>query len=166
MSQHVPQDLLAAFVEGDVGEHLAEHIADHLDSCPRCATVAASLEPLSAAFAALDDPEPPADLVAAVLDAAAEPDPVPVTELVLGGALLAAAAVVASVLGNPIGLATEFGVVVSALGDGARAAATGLAGSGLTLSASLIVVLAGLALTARLATPNAMSALSDPRRLS
>ena len=72
MSQHVPEDLLAAFVEGEMGEQLAIHIAEHIDACPRCATRAAGLEPLAAAFAAVEDPVTPEDLVSAVLAEAVE----------------------------------------------------------------------------------------------
>ena len=38
MNQHVPDDLLIAFVDADVGEQVAVHIAEHLDGCPACAT--------------------------------------------------------------------------------------------------------------------------------
>ena len=44
-SQHVPEDLLQAFVEGEVGEQLAVHIAGHLDECPACAQFAIVTEP-------------------------------------------------------------------------------------------------------------------------
>ena len=69
MSQHVPDDLLAAFVDGEVSEQLAVHIAEHLDDCPACSAQAVALEPLAAAFAAVEDPRVPADLVASILAA-------------------------------------------------------------------------------------------------
>src|SRR5688500_20047826 len=91
MSQHVPEDLLASFVEGEVGEQLAVHIAEHLDGCPACATRAAGLEPLAAAFAAVLDPVPPLGLAQAILARLDEPDRLPVLEIGIGAGLLGCA---------------------------------------------------------------------------
>ncbi len=162
--QHVPDDLLAAFVEGDVGEQLAVHIAGHLDDCPACSARAAGLEPLHAAFAALPDPPVPADLVPAVLEAAARPEPMPWVEAGVSAALLLAAGAVAALLGDPVGLAADFGVVLSALSDGARVAALGLASSGPVLVTATAVALIGVILTARLASPDAIAGMTGPRR--
>lgn len=166
MSQHVPEDLLNAFIEGDVGEQLAIHIAEHLDSCPSCLNRAVALEPLSAAFAALPDPQVPDDLVAAVLAEAAQPERLPITELGIGFGLLASAGAVATLFGNPVAMATEFGVVLSALGNVARVVATGLASSGPALTLFTVAALTGLAVTARVAVPVDVPLLNGPRRLS
>lgn len=165
MSEHVPEDLLAAFVEGEVGEQLAIHIAEHLDSCPSCLNRAAGLEPLHAAFAAMPDPEVPEDLVAAVLAEAAEPERLPVTELGVGAALLAAAGFVAAVFGNPVGMAVDFGVVLMALGDVLRVIAVGLESSATVLIAVTLLATMGLFVTARLAVPVDVAGLTGKRRL-
>ncbi len=64
---HVPEALLQRFVIGDVEERVAIEIARHIDGCGLCATRATALEPLSAAFASVDDPETPPGLVESVL---------------------------------------------------------------------------------------------------
>ena len=165
MSHHVPDDLLVAFVEGDVGEQLAVHIAEHLDACPQCLNQAAQIEPLNQLFAALDDPEPPADLMDAILAEAMRPDRLPRTELAVGLTLLAAAGLFAAELGNPVRLATDFGLVLSALGDGARILAVGLAGSNLGITLGTLAAGAGLVLTARMAKPIDVPLIHDTRRL-
>ena len=58
---HVHDDLLRRFVDGALDDEVAASVAIHLDSCSRCATRAATLEPLALAFAAVDDPVAPAD---------------------------------------------------------------------------------------------------------
>ncbi len=166
MSQHVPEDLLSAFVDGDVGEQLAIHIAEHIDGCPSCLNRAAGMEPLHAAFAAMPDPEVPSDLAAAVLAEASQPERLPVTELSVAAGLMASAALVAVMFGNPVGAAAELGVVLYALGDVARVVATGLAGSGAALTGITAVVIAGLFFTARVAVPVDGSGISQKRRLS
>lgn len=114
MSQHVPEDLLQAFVDGDVGEQLAIHIAEHVDACPSCATRAAGLEPLAAALAAVTDPVPPSDLVARVLATATreEPERLPSMEIAVGALLLAGAALLLVGLDQPLTLAADLAVAV------------------------------------------------------
>lgn len=113
---HVPDDLLAAFVDGEVEERVAVHIAEHLDTCPACATRAATMEPLAAAFAAIDDPVVPPDLVSAVLAAAEEPERGPSTELVIGGTLMAAAALLTLLGGGALDAFVAIGMWFDALG--------------------------------------------------
>ena len=86
MSEHVPTDLLEAFVEGHVPEQLACHIAEHLDSCPGCLNRVTALEPLSPVFASAKDPVLPEDLVTAILIEAESPAARPVVELALASA--------------------------------------------------------------------------------
>lgn len=69
MSVHVPEPLLERFALGDVDERVAVEIARHLDTCSRCATMAAALDPMQAAFASLDDPELPDGLIGDILQA-------------------------------------------------------------------------------------------------
>ena len=163
MSQHVPNDLLTAFVEGDVGEQLAVHIAEHLDECPGCLNVAAGMEPLNAAFAAMDDPEVPADLVARVLAQADAPESLPLTELGISAVLLSTAGLVAVLFGKPVAMATDLGLVLAALGDGLRVVAIGLTGSGPALALTALACF-GMFFTARFALPD-MAELSGQRRI-
>ncbi|MBX2801209.1 MAG: hypothetical protein KTR31_26255 [Myxococcales bacterium] len=121
MSQHVPEDLLQSFVEGDVGEQLAIHIAEHIDECPSCATRATGMEPLAAAFAAMEDPVAPRELAHTVLAELRQPERVPVLEIGVGVGLLLCSAAMALALQSPLALAADFAVAlnaVSALGRG------------------------------------------------
>lgn len=103
---HPPHDVLERFVLGDLGDHTAAHVAMHLDDCPACANVVRELDPLSAAFASMDDPVVPDGLVEAILaaDAGLAPTPVvadtPWTEILAGAAMLMVAAGVAA--GGPL----------------------------------------------------------------
>lgn len=147
---HVPEDLLQAFVDGDVGEQVAVHVAEHLDSCPSCATRAAGLEPLAAAFAAVEDPVPPAELVPAVLARARQPDRMPMLEIGVGVALIAAAALLAVGLQTPAGFLAE-------LGEAAQAAEAVSRGIMASLGSSWVLLLltmsagAGVAATLQIA---------------
>lgn len=112
---HVTADLMERFALGEVEEDVAVAVALHLDACASCATLAASLEPLAAAFASVDDPVVPPDLVPSVLYALrsprrAGPEPAVATgllalallSLLLGGApgdlLIAVASLLRAVL--------------------------------------------------------------------
>lgn len=114
MSPHVPENLLSAFVDGDVDERIAIHVAEHLDGCPACATRAAGLEPLAAAFAAVCDPVPPPSLVPDILARLDQPDRAPVAEIAIGAGLLVVAALLALGLDSPISVATELLVLANA----------------------------------------------------
>jgi len=163
MSQHVPEDLLVAFTDGDVGEQLAIHIAEHLDSCPACSTRATGLDPLASAFAAMVDPEVPEDLSESVLDILAAPEPTPRTEIALGCVLLTAAAIAAALLGSPTALAAEFGVVLKAVGTLMGALLTGIgASSTAALVLATLVAFAGCVGTARFAMPTPVGARRLP----
>jgi anti-sigma factor RsiW len=152
MSRHVTDDLLRSFVDADVGEEMAVHIADHLDECPACATRAASLEPLATAFAAMEDPEPPPDLAASVLAAVQEPERLPIMEIGLGAGLLLSAALLTTAFGNPLGMAADVGVLISALGTMGRGLAAGLGSSQVVLAVGTVVALVGCLLTVRYAS--------------
>jgi hypothetical protein len=143
MSQHVPEDLLQAFVDADVGEQLAVHIAEHIDACPACATRAAGLEPLAAAFAAVRDPVPPPTLVASILARLDEPDRVPIPEIGIGVSLLLAAAALLIVLDQPLSMLIEAGVLLNTISTLARGAATALASFPVPLFVSTAVALLG-----------------------
>ena len=152
MNKHVPTDLLVAFVDGELGEQLAVHIAEHIDECPQCANEAAMMEPLAAAFAAVEDPEVPADLVAEVLVAADAPNRGPVTEVVVASTLLAAAAGLFVVVGDPVGTLIEIGV----LANGVAAVTPQLTGmfassSVMVLALSTLMAVAGSAVAVRFA---------------
>ena len=127
MTPHPSEDLLQQFTRGELGEHLAVHVAEHLDTCPACASRAAMLEPLHAVFAAVPDPEVPPGLVDAILrqvdseSLAEESLAVDVTETVtrtevgVGLALLTLASLVLVVAEGPIQHIEAVRQVLSAL---------------------------------------------------
>jgi anti-sigma factor RsiW len=143
MSQHVPEDLLQAFVDGEVGEQLAVHIAEHLDGCPACATRAAGLEPLAAAFAAVLDPVPPLGLAQAILARLDEPDRLPVLEIGIGAGLLGCAGFLALGLESPLALAAQLGIVLNAFATLTRGLSTALGTFQFALVATTAATLAG-----------------------
>ncbi|MEZ4236761.1 MAG: zf-HC2 domain-containing protein [Myxococcota bacterium] len=161
MSQHVPADLLHAFVEGELTDDQAVTVAVHLDGCPSCAARAASLEPLTPFFAAVSDPEPPPDLVPAILARAQRPDWLPGWEVIVGSALLATAALLAFAVDSPLALATDAVVVVNATGALMRGVAGAVGSFHTTMSLVAGLALAGAVLTLHLSGEN--TAL-DPRR--
>lgn len=108
MSNHVPDDLLHAFTEGDLGEEVAVAVALHLDACPACTNRAVALEPLVSAFAAVHDPPVPDGIPEQVLHTLATPEPSPLPELLLGGGLLAAAALL-SLGADPVPALVDLG---------------------------------------------------------
>ncbi len=103
---HVHDDLLRRFVDGALEDEVAASVATHLDGCSRCATRAATLEPLALAFAAVDDPVVPADLSHSIVEAIHAP-PVPIVEPTLGAELALA-----------LGLAAAAALLVAVTGDG------------------------------------------------
>ncbi len=147
MSQHVPEDLLQAFVEGDVGEQLAIHIAEHLDGCPACSTRAAGMEPLAAAFAAVEDPVPPPGLTQAVLARVDEPDRVPMLEIGVGVGLLVCAAGLAVGLDGPFALAAQDAVLLNAAATMGRGVGHALGAFQLALVGSTLLAAIGCAVT-------------------
>lgn len=151
MSQHVPDDLLQSFVEGDVGEQLAVHIAEHLDACPACATRAAGLEPLAAAFAAIADPVAPPDLARRVLEAVERPERAPLGEIAVGLALLAASGLLAVGFDRPLALAADVAVFLNAAAVLGRGLATSLASFQFLLALATAAALTGAVLTLHLA---------------
>ena len=164
MSEHVPQDLLTSFLEGDVSEQVAIHIAEHIDECPRCLNRATAMEPLALAFASLDDPEPPDDLVESILILAAEPDRLPSAEMMVGAGLLGFAGLLVGVTGNPVGLVVELGIVLSAVAGIGRALAEGLVHTGALASIVTLLAMLGSLATARFADLNTPT-LTGHRRL-
>lgn len=123
---HLDEEVLLAFVHGQLGEHLAVHAAEHLDACPACANRALLLDPLQRAFASCDDPQSPEDLIAAILEAA-RPEPHASAsswaDLVLGFGSLAIAAVLVLVGGDPLANAETTRHLLDGLALGARHAA-------------------------------------------
>lgn len=146
MSRHVTEELLRKFVDGRVDDEVAVAVALHIDACPWCCTRAASLEPLHAAFAAIDDPVCPPQLADEILAALHAPPPqaplerAPTAEIGAATCLLTAAALLLVALGDPAGLAAELAVGSSALLN----ALVLLAEQVETLSPWLTVLAAGL----------------------
>ena len=103
--EHPGDDILTAFVLGDLSTEVGVRVAHHLDGCPQCAARAASLDPLTHAFAAVEDPELPEGFVAAVLEKDARERGGAVHDLrhepLVAVALLAASALVFLGLGQP-----------------------------------------------------------------
>ena len=159
MSHHVPENLLAAFVDGDVGEQLAIHIAEHLDECPACATRAAGLEPLAAAFAAVTDPLPPDDLADAVLAAydRHEQPRMPVQEVLVGGGMVAAAAAIVALAGDPLGMAIEAGRSLHIFSSLASALAIGAQPFSVALTLITLLALGGVVVTLGATSPALLS---------
>jgi len=159
MSHHVPENLLSAFVDGDVGEQLAIHIAEHLDECPSCSTRAAGVEPLAAAFAAVPDPVPPEDLVDAVLAAYAsqEQPRIPVQEVLVGGGMLAAAAAIVALAGDPLGMAIEAGRSLHIFSSLASALAIGAQSFSVVLTLTTLLALGGAVVTLGATSPALLS---------
>ncbi len=159
MTEHVPNDLLHAFVKGDVEEQLAIHVAEHFDSCPHCATRAATLEPLASAFASCDDPLVPEHLATAVLEELArQPHGRAVPEVAVGAVLLVLAAALAAATQHPVTLLADVGSMVSAASAVVRGAALGLTSYALASSAAMVMAGIGAAFTLHIAqTPHVVS---------
>jgi predicted anti-sigma-YlaC factor YlaD len=144
---HVPEDLLLAFVECEVDEQLALHIATHLDECPMCATRAASMEPLAAVFAAVEDPVVPEFLVQAILREARQTQRSPAVAFAVGTCLLAVAVILLALGTDPGALVIDMGRAVSALPNlGALVGRFTVSLVGLALAFSLFVAGSSLAI--------------------
>ncbi len=122
--KHVDPSLLAAFVEGTLGEHTAVEIARHVDACPRCAAQAAALDPLTPLLAQLPDPVPPEGLEQTILTTAASPPRSARQELIAGTVLLGAAAGLAVWYGIPQRLVVEIGALLKGISVATRALGT------------------------------------------
>lgn len=148
---HVPEDLLQAFVDGDVGEQVAVHVAEHLDECPACSTRATGFEPLAAAFAAVDDPVPPDGLGLNALARARQPDRLPMAEVAVGAGLLAAAALLAVGLQTPGAMLADFGVTFQAMDAMSRGVLASFGASWTALAICTFAAGAGCAATFQIA---------------
>jgi anti-sigma factor RsiW len=153
MSQHVPEDLLAAFVDGDLDDVVAAHVAGHLDDCPACNARAIALDPLSSAFAAVDDPVIPAGLVAAVMAEARAPDRSARVELGVGFGLLGAACVMVLASGDVPARMIELVAFGQAALHGLLAVARGPAAIQGVLSLVTVVVVGASLVVTRAAFP-------------
>jgi anti-sigma factor RsiW len=149
MTEHVPNDLLNAFVDGTVDEHLAVEIAVHLDGCAHCATRASVLEPLSAAFASCDDPEVPEDLAMAVLAELSHEGPRALTEVAVGVGLLLMAAGLAIATQHPVTLLSDVGGVLSASQALVRSVSAGVSPFAMVATVAMVFAGAGALLTVR-----------------
>ncbi len=116
---HVPTELLERFAEGDVEDRVAVEIARHLDACSRCATRAAALEPLSAAFASVDDPELPRGLVSEILQAV-DQRPRATPEPAIAAGLMALAFLLLLFGGAPADLVIGAARAIKAIGTASR----------------------------------------------
>lgn len=175
MNQHVPDDLLTAFVDGEVADHVAAHVAEHLDACPSCATRAAALEPLASAFAAARDPAPPARLVDEVLlrvareDAAAfsapDPDRLPSRELWIGAGLVATATGLLVAAEGPVRLSAELASVLYAATAAGRSLTVAVSPFQLSLGLGTLVTLIGSVLTLHFASSHLLDGREILRRI-
>lgn len=97
---HLDDDTLRRFVEGEMGDHLAEHVALHLDECPRCAGRLVALDPLAPLLARTPAISTPPGLVDTILVAASAPAPADrsVRAVWVGCALLGASALLGGAL--------------------------------------------------------------------
>ena len=106
MRPHLSDDILKRFAEGAIQGPVAVEVADHLDVCTACANRAALLDPLTSAFASLDEPAPPAALqhvVERALQEASRPQTSPWPP-VLGLGFIFAAAVLSVSSGEALNL--------------------------------------------------------------
>ncbi len=118
MNNHLPEDVLLRFVEGDLDEAEAVEVALHIDDCPLCAARAMEAEPLAAAFASIDDPPLPDGFEQAVLAAVDAPTTAPAGLRIpwLGVALILSAVVLMVVGGEPTALLWKLAAVARAGG--------------------------------------------------
>lgn len=116
MSQHVSDELMRRFSVGALDEDVAIAVADHIDGCPLCLTRAIAADPLADAFAAVDDPTCPPDLIEDILQVSRRPSaaPLPRAELLASAALLSLAGMLLLGLGEPLSLLTELAVASGA----------------------------------------------------
>lgn len=176
MSAHVPDDLLASFVDGVMDEALAIHVAEHLDACPMCASRAACLEPLAGVLARVEDPPVPVGLAASILAAAeaqldaphdlpraVEPAGEPVAarvvdgsrEIAIGGGMLTAAAALLALVGDPVALAAHGAIVMGAASSLGRALLLGVSPA-VVLPLTIFVGASGTVVLVRTAWPDAL----------
>ncbi len=155
MSAHVSKELLREFVLGEVSEQTAVQVALHIDACPACSAVAVSLEPLAAAFAAVEDPELPPGFFAAVLEEAARPAATPMLEVAVGAALLFASVVIVALFGSPVAMAADFGVVMHALAGLGRGLSIVLGSSTTATLVTILIGGLGASIAWRIAEPQA-----------
>jgi anti-sigma factor RsiW len=176
MNQHVPEDLLTAFVDGDVSDHVAAHVAEHLDGCPACATRAASMEPLGPAFATVRDPEAPPHLAASVLDRVAredaaafgvreDPDRLP-TAAWLGLGLVATASGLLVVTEGPVRLSAEAATMLYAAFAAGRSVSFAVSPFQVSLALGTFVTLVGSLATLHFASTHLLDGREILRRMS
>lgn len=161
MSHHVSQPILERFVAGDLETDEAVEVATHIDDCVSCANRAIALEPLAAAFAAVEDPEVPEGLPAAILAELQRPG-LPLVELGVGSGMLLAAALLLYLVDGPVRPVVDSFTVATAVTSAAeRFAATLSIGE---QAAILLLALIGVLATVRLATGRAAGRIGSDRR--
>ena len=163
MTEHIRKNDMVAFVAGTVDEDLAVRIAEHLDGCIECSARAASLEPLSLAFASVDAPEAPEHLVPAVIAALEAPEHAPAAEIVVGAVMLAAASVLVLAAGNPLAFLVELGMFAKLAAGIGGALSVGVGSSTLLTSAVLAIAFFGCLAVARLTEPTQPVQLAEPQ---
>ncbi len=130
--RHATDAEIAAFTSGDLPEAEAVSLALHIDECPACEARCVAEEPLADVFAAIDDPDIPADLIAQIQENLGDP-PSYGPEPAIAAGLLGGAGVLLLLAGAPTDL---------------------LAGGATVLSAC---VTAGTVLLSRMTTPSLMT---------
>lgn len=147
---HVPDALLASFVRGALPDDEATTVALHIDDCGACQARATNAEPLAQAFASVDEPALPPDLVAGVLaqvDAGGRRLGTIVPAAGLG--LAAAAVLVLLLVGDPSSLLSGVGALLGAAEAILRAVDVPLALITPVWFAAAALSLAGAAITTR-----------------
>ena len=117
---HPDHRTLEGFLHCVLEEPDAVAVAVHIDDCPACAAWVSAHDPLASAFASVEDPPLPPNLVAAALAASGRakgPGPEPL----IAAFLLGAAATLLLVGGGPARALSGAGVVLGALGTAAEA---------------------------------------------
>lgn len=124
---HPNDDFLLSFAEGTLDDGEAVAVAIHVDGCARCRSQVAALDPMTAAYLSVDDPEVPAALMTALRAAPpplaqARTGPEPAIAALLMGCSLA----VMLLLGRPqdlLGTSLEARTAIAALFGGLWSAA-------------------------------------------
>ncbi|NOY25159.1 MAG: hypothetical protein GXP62_04720 [Oligoflexia bacterium] len=147
---HVPDALLASFVRGTLPDDEASSVALHIDDCGACQARATSADPLSQAFASVDEPALPTELITGVLARVETGGPrlgaaVPAA----GVGLAAAAALVLLLVGDPSSLLSGLGALIRAAEAILRAVDVPLALITPVWFAAAALSLAGAAITTR-----------------
>lgn len=114
MNEHLSDAVVQAFASAELDDALAVEAALHLDACPRCSSRVVAADPMHFAFSDMADPSIPPDLVAKAVAEARRPRPLAFAEVAVGLSLLASAALLGVLAGEPLELLFNLSVAARA----------------------------------------------------